>query len=54
MCIRDRTMAMFTVVFIKVKPLGALALFVGFALVQMMNWIIPLLVAFEERRRFER
>ncbi len=48
------TMAMFGVVFIKVKPLGALALFVGFALVQMMNWIIPLLVAVEERRRFER
>ena len=47
------TMAMFAVVFIKVKPLGALALFVGFALVQMMNWVIPLLVAFEERRRFE-
>jgi len=48
------TMAMFAVVFIKVKPLGVLALFVGFALVQTMNWIIPLLVAFDERRRFEK
>lgn len=46
------TMAMFAVVFIKVKPLGALALFVGFALVQTMNWIVPLLVALNERRRY--
>ena len=46
------TMAMFAVVFIKVKPLGALALFVGFALVQTMNWIVPLLVAIKERRKY--
>jgi len=48
------TMAMFAVVFIKVKPLGALALFVGFALVQTMNWIVPLLVALQERRKYNR
>jgi len=47
------TMAMFAIVFIKVKPLGALALFVGFALVQTMNWIVPLIVALNERRRYE-
>ena len=46
------TMAMFAVVFIKVKPLGALALFVGFALVQTLNWIVPLLLAFSERRKY--
>lgn len=47
------TMAMFAIVFIKVKPLGALALFVGFALVQTMNWIVPLIVALKERQRYE-
>lgn len=46
------TMAMFAVVFIKVKPLGALALFVGFAAVQTINWIVPLMVALKERRRY--
>lgn len=46
------TMAMFAVVFIKVKPLSALALFVGFALVQTMNWIVPLLLALQERRKY--
>ena len=47
------TMAMFAIVFIKVKPLGALALFVGFAIVQTMNWIVPILVALQERRRYK-
>lgn len=46
------TMAMFAVVFIKVKPLGALALFVGFAFVQTMNWIVPVLVALKERSKY--
>jgi len=46
------TMAMFAVVFIKVKPLSALALFVGFALVQTMNWIVPIIIALQERSRF--
>ncbi len=48
------TMAMFAVVFIKVKPLSALALFVGFAIVQTMNWIVPIMVALKERRRYSR
>lgn len=48
------TMAMFAIVFIKVKPLGALALFVGFGLVQTMNWIVPLIVALSERRRYNK
>jgi len=47
------TMAMFAVVFIKVHPLSALALFVGFAFVQTMNWIVPLLAAVKERRRYD-
>jgi len=46
------TMAMFAIVFIKVKPLSALALFIGFALVQTMNWSVPLFVALKERRRY--
>jgi len=48
------TMAMFAIVFIKVKPLSALALFLGFAVVQAMNWIVPLMVALQERRRYSR
>ena len=46
------TMAMFAIVFIKVKPLGALALFVGFAIVQTMNWIVPIFIALKERARY--
>lgn len=47
------TMAMFAIVFIKVKPLGALALFIGFAIVQTMNWIVPIVKALQERARYE-
>lgn len=46
------TMALFTIVFIKVKPLSALALFLGFAVVQTMNWIVPLLVAKADSKRY--
>lgn len=46
------TMALFAIVFIKVKPLSALALFIGFAIVQAMNWLVPLLVAIHERRKY--
>lgn len=45
------TMAMFAIVFIKVKPLSAVALFTGFALVQTMYWIVPILSAKAEARR---
>ncbi len=48
------TMAMFAIVFIKVKPISALALFVGFAIVQTMNWIVPIVIALQERRRYEK
>ncbi len=45
------TMAMFAIVFIKVRPLNALALFTGFVLVMAMYWIVPFLIALTERRR---
>jgi len=46
------TMALFAIVFIKVKPLSPLALFAGFAFVQTMTWIVPLVFALYERRRY--
>jgi len=46
------TMAMFAIVFIKVKPLSALALFIGFAIVQTANWCVPLFVALKDRHRY--
>jgi len=48
------TMALFSIVFIQVKPLNALALFLGFAFVQTMNWIVPLLVALADSKRLNR
>jgi ATP synthase protein I len=39
------TAGMFTLVFVNVRPLNALAVFAGFALVQTLNWIVPLVVA---------
>jgi len=47
------TMGLFTIVFVKVKPLGALALFVGFIAVQAVNWLVPLGVALMESQRFK-
>lgn len=47
------TMALFAIVFVKVKPLGALALFVGFIAVQAVSWLVPLGVALAERQRFK-
>lgn len=44
------TMALFAIVFAKVKPLSAGALFVSFALVQTMNWIVPILSARAESK----
>lgn len=46
------TMAMFAIVFIQVKPLSALALFVGFAIVQTMNWFVPIVIALQERAKY--
>lgn len=38
------TAGMFTLVFVNVRPLHAPAVFLGFAFVQTLNWIIPLIV----------
>ena len=38
------TAGMFTLIFVNVKPLNAPAVFSGFALVQMLNWLVPLIV----------
>ncbi|MEE9333264.1 MAG: F0F1 ATP synthase subunit I [Granulosicoccaceae bacterium] len=35
------TMALFTIVFVRVRPLDALALFAGFVIVQSVNWFVP-------------
>lgn len=43
------TALMFVLVFINVKPLNALALFAGFAGVQTLNWIVPLVVSRSEQ-----
>jgi len=39
------TASLFAVVFINLKPLNAPAVFAGFIVVQMLNWIVPLLVS---------
>jgi len=46
------TMGLFAIVFIKVKPLSALALFTGFIAVQTISWIVPLGIALADRNRF--
>ena len=45
------TMALFTVVFIRVRPLDALALFAGFVLIQSVNWFVPFFMSRAESRR---
>jgi len=45
------TILMFTLVFIYVKPINALALFAGYAGVQTLNWIIPLAVGHADNRQ---
>lgn len=42
------TAGMFTLVFINLNPLNAPAVFIGFALVQTCNWIVPLVVGSQE------
>lgn len=42
------TAGLFTLVFVNVKPLNALAVFAGFAIVQSLNWFVPLLVGRHE------
>jgi len=45
------TVLFFAIVFINMRSVNALALFAGFAGVQMINWIVPLLVARSETRQ---
>jgi len=44
------TALLFTLVFINVKPLNALALFAGYAAVLSLNWIVPVLMGRSEIR----
>lgn len=39
------TAALFTLVFVNLRPLNAPAVFIGFICVQMLNWIVPLVSA---------
>jgi len=45
------TAGMFTLVFVNVKPLNAPAVFIGFASVQMLNWVVPLIVGKQDARK---
>lgn len=45
------TVVFFAIVFINVKSVNALALFAGFAGVQLINWIVPLMVARADHRQ---
>jgi len=44
------TAMLFTLVFINVKPLNALALFAGYLIVLSLNWIVPVLMSRSENR----
>lgn len=37
------TAILFAIVFSSVKPLNALALFLGFAAIQLVNWLVPIM-----------
>ena len=45
------TAGMFTLLFVNVKPLNAPAVFLGFAFVQTLNWIVPLVVGRQDAVR---
>ena len=45
------TMALFTLVFVNLESVNALALFAGFAGVQLVNWVVPLVTALTDNRR---
>ena len=42
------TAGMFTLVFVNLKPLNAPAVFIGFAIGQALNWIVPLVIGRQE------
>ena len=45
------TAVMFTMIFVNVRPLNAPAVFIGFALVQMLSWVVPLIVGRQDALR---
>ena len=45
------TMALFTLVFVNMESVNALALFAGFAGVQVVNWVVPLVTALADHRQ---
>jgi F0F1-type ATP synthase assembly protein I len=46
------TAGMFTLVFVNLEPLNAPAVFIGFASVQMLNWVVPLIVGRQDAQKF--
>jgi len=48
------TMALFTLVFVNLESVNALALFAGFAGVQLVNWIVPIASAIADTRQTSR
>ncbi|MFK7892143.1 MAG: ATP synthase subunit I [Granulosicoccus sp.] len=45
--------ALFTLVFVNLRPLNAAAVFLGFAFVQAVNWIVPLAIGRGDSERGE-
>ena len=37
------TAVLFALVFSQVRPINALGVFVGYALVQLINWLVPIM-----------
>jgi F0F1-type ATP synthase assembly protein I len=45
------TAGLFTLVFVNLKPLNAAAVFIGFAFVQSVNWVVPLVASRRQARQ---
>ncbi len=45
------TAGLFALVFVNVRPLNAPAVFIGFATVQALNWMVPLVFAKRDARK---
>jgi len=45
------TAGLFTLVFVNVRPLNAPAVFIGFATVQALSWVVPLVYTKLEARK---
>jgi len=37
------TAALFALVFSQVSPINALSVFIGYALIQLINWLVPIM-----------